>query len=80
MQCDNYITTHHWKWENHGDTAGSAQYVSNSDDITKGAICSTLAADIYGLNILDTNIQDQDAIPLDFFLSEKNDSTRIQKR
>jgi prephenate dehydratase len=71
MQCDNYITNHHWKWENHGDTAGSAKYVSESGDTTKGAICSTLAAEIYGLNILDTNIQDQDGNTTRFFLVGK---------
>ncbi len=40
------------------DTAGSAKYVSEEKDITKAAIASELSAEIYGLNILKENIQD----------------------
>ena len=40
------------------DTAGSAKYVSEERDITKAAIASELSAEIYGLNILKENIQD----------------------
>ena len=36
----------------HGDTAGSAQYVAQTGDITKAAICSSRAAELYGLEIL----------------------------
>lgn len=34
------------------DTAGSAKYVSETGDVTKAAICSEWAAELYGLNIL----------------------------
>lgn len=42
------------------DTAGSAKYVANMGDNTKAAICSTLAAEIYGLQILAENINFSD--------------------
>ena len=35
-----------------GDTAGSARYVAQTGDITKAAICSERAAELYGLEIL----------------------------
>ena len=41
------------------DTAGSAKYISEAKDKSKGAISSKLSADIYNLQILDSNIQDE---------------------
>ena len=40
------------------DTAGSAKYVSEEKDKTKGAIASKLSANIYNLQILKENVQD----------------------
>ena len=40
------------------DTAGSAKFISEYGTTEDSAIASTLAADIYGLDIIDTNIQD----------------------
>ena len=40
------------------DTAGSAKFISEQGTMEDSAIASTLAADTYGLDIVDTNIQD----------------------
>lgn len=72
MQTEKYSREHGWTNENHGDTAGSAEYVSKTQDLTYAAICSELAAEIYGLNILDRNIQDQDGNTTRFFLVGKS--------
>ncbi len=40
------------------DTAGSAQFVSSMKDKSKAAIASKLSAEIYGLNVLKSDIQD----------------------
>lgn len=40
------------------DTAGAARKVSERDDLTVAAVASTLAAEIYGLEILAKNIED----------------------
>ena len=40
------------------DTAGSAKFISEQGTTEDSAIASTLAADTYGLDIVDTNIQD----------------------
>ena len=48
------------------DTAGSAKYISEIKDKTKSAIASKLSAQIYNLDILKENIQD-----------EKNNVTRF---
>ncbi len=43
----------------HADTAGAAQDISKRQDAEHGAIASSLAAEIYGLDILEENIQDE---------------------
>ena len=48
------------------DTAGSAKYISDTNDKTKAAIASSLSAEIYNLEILKKEIQD-----------EKNNFTRF---
>ena len=48
------------------DTAGSAKFISDQGTMEDSAIASTLAADTYGLDIVDTNIQDM-----------KNNTTRF---
>ncbi len=48
------------------DTAGSAKFISEQGTMEDSVIASTLAADTYGLDIVDTNIQDM-----------KNNTTRF---
>lgn len=53
FQGDRFLAQHpDWELVPLGDTAGSAKYVAQTGDITKAAICSTRAAELYGLNIL----------------------------
>ncbi len=42
------------------DTAGAARMIADRKDKSQGAIASTLAAEIYGLEILKTDIEDHD--------------------
>jgi prephenate dehydratase len=44
----------------HADTAGAAKELSEKRDRAMGAIASTLAAEIYGLDILRDNIEDEE--------------------
>ena len=53
FQCERFLNAHPaWKQVPQADTAGSAQMVASSGDITKAAICSERAAALYGLTIL----------------------------
>lgn len=53
FQCERYLNAHpDWKQVPQADTAGSAQMVADSGDISKAAICSARAAELYGLEIL----------------------------
>lgn len=53
MQSVRFLKQHpHWRQVPQSDTAGSAKMVAASGDVTKAALCSARAAQIYGLNIL----------------------------
>ena len=60
-QCRNRLESLNIKPVIHADTAGSAKDVASWGEPHIGAIASALAADIYGLDILQANIEDRDA-------------------
>ena len=65
-QSSNFIKKNNLIENVRADTAGSAKYVSDTNDKTKAAIASKLSAEIYKLEILKEDIQD-----------EKNNVTRF---
>ena len=54
------------------DTAGSAKFISEAKDKTKGAISSKLSANIYNLQILASNIQDEKENVTRFLIMQKD--------
>ncbi|MBL4589718.1 MAG: prephenate dehydratase [Alphaproteobacteria bacterium] len=59
-QCKGYLKKLNVQTNVQADTAGAARNVSEIKDKTQAAIASTLAAELYDLEILDTNIEDAD--------------------
>ncbi len=57
-QSTEFIKKNNFNENIRADTAGSAKYVSETNDKTKGAIASDLSAEIYNLEILKEKIQD----------------------
>ena len=57
-QCRNYIHDHNFTTHVAADTASGAANLKKSNDPTQAAIASELAAELYGLDILDRDIQD----------------------
>ncbi|MDO4976980.1 MAG: prephenate dehydratase domain-containing protein [Eubacteriales bacterium] len=58
FQCEKFLDQYpSWERVPFGDTAGSAKMVSETGDIHKAAICSSRAAELYGLDILKEGIQ-----------------------
>ena len=53
------------------DTAGSAKFISEQGTMEDSAIASTLAADTYGLDIVDKNIQDMKSNTTRFLIMSK---------
>ena len=58
-QCRNAIRELKLKPIVAADTAGSAREIAEANDMTRAAIASRLAAQIYGLNILKENVEDE---------------------
>jgi prephenate dehydratase len=57
-QCREYLRRHGIAPKTTGDTAGAAREVKEAGDPTQAAIAPRLAAEVYGLDILDENIED----------------------
>jgi prephenate dehydratase len=57
-QCRNIIRSLGLKMITGADTAGSARHVAELNDPTVAALASSLAAEIYGLDILRANVED----------------------
>lgn len=60
MQCREHIRALKLTPEAHSNTARAAKDVAEWNDPTKAAIASKLAAELYGLDILQENIEDND--------------------
>jgi len=71
-QCRNIINKHGWKAVVGGDTAGSAKLVSERGDRTIAALAPALAAEIYGLDTLASNVEDADHNTTRFVILSKN--------
>ncbi len=68
MQCENYLKTRNLQPEVFWDTAWSAKYIKEKNNNELACISSSLAWKIYGLNVLDKNINDQDGNTTRFFV------------
>ncbi|MEK9918055.1 MAG: prephenate dehydratase [Pelagibacteraceae bacterium] len=71
-QCQEIINKHKFKPIISADTAGSAKDLSESKDNNIAAIASELAAKIYGLKILQKNIEDESGNVTRFLVMGKN--------
>lgn len=58
MQCSTFIKKHDFNSYTYANTAIASQDVAKWNDPTKAAIASELASEIYGLKILNRNIED----------------------
>jgi prephenate dehydratase len=59
-QCRRIVRMNGWKAVVAGDTAGAARMVSEEQDRTMAALAPRLAADLYGLDILEENVEDSE--------------------
>jgi prephenate dehydratase len=59
-QCRKIVRRNGWKAIVAGDTAGAAKLVSETGDRTMAALAPRLAADLYGLDIIEENVEDDE--------------------
>ena len=71
-QCRKYIRKNGWKGVIAGDTAGAAKLVSELGDRTMAALAPRLAASLYGLDMLEENVEDSDSNVTRFVVLTKN--------
>jgi len=72
-QCRKIIRAHHWKPMVAGDTAGAAHEVAESGDRAQAALAPSLAAELYGLDILKENVEDETHNTTRFIVLSKKD-------
>ena len=71
-QCSRFIKSNDLIEHVRADTAGSAEMVSKSKDITKAAIASSLSAKTYNLDIIKNNIENEKGNLTRFLVMGKN--------
>lgn len=59
-QCRKVIRKHHWKATVAGDTAGAAKLVAETGDRSMAALAPKLAASMYGLDIIASDVEDHE--------------------
>ena len=59
-QCRHWLRAHAISPVAHSDTAGAAAWVADSDEVGLGALAPPLAAELYGLTLHETGIEDAD--------------------
>lgn len=72
-QCRRIIRKHRWKSVVEGDTAGAARELAESGNRTAAALAPRLAAELYGLEILKENVEDEDHNTTRFITLSKKD-------
>src|SRR5499433_1560212 len=72
-QCRNFLRKLGVKTVVGADTAGSAREVADRGDTTRAAIASRLAAEIYGLDILAEDIEDESHSTTRFIVLSRNE-------
>ena len=60
-QCRNIVRDRGWRPVVAGDTAGAARQVAEENDPTMACFSPRLAAELYGLDILEENVEDSDS-------------------
>jgi prephenate dehydratase len=58
-QCRTFIRNHGLSAVIAADTAGAARHIAEAGDKTRAALAPRLAADIYGLDVLASNVEDE---------------------
>ena len=88
-QCRNIVRERGWRPIVAGDTAGAAKQIAEDKEPGKAAIAPALAADLYGLEIIERDIEDSDSnvtrfvvlatemLPIDLLAAGKRDADEL---
>lgn len=79
MQCQNYLKKYNIEPVVASDTAGAAKFISEQNDETLASISSDLCSELYHLEMIDKNIQDQTGNTTRFFVVVQKEIFEKQK-
>ena len=71
-QCSKFIKENNLAEHIRADTAGSAEMISKTKDVKQSAIASSLSAEIYGLEVIKKNIENESGNLTRFLIMGKN--------
>ena len=71
-QCSKFIKENKLAEHIRADTAGSAEMISKTKDVKQSAIASSLSAEIYGLEVIEKNIENENGNLTRFLVMGKN--------
>ena len=71
-QCSKFIKQNNLEEHIRADTAGSAEMISKTKDVKQSAIASSLSAEIYGLEVIKKNIENESGNLTRFLVMGKN--------
>ena len=71
-QCSKFIKDNNLAEHIRADTAGSAEMISKTKDVKQSAIASSLSAEIYGLEVIKKNIENENGNLTRFLVMGKN--------
>jgi prephenate dehydratase len=77
-QCRRFIRQHGYKAVIAADTAGAARHIAEAGDITRGALAPKLAAEIYRLEVLAENVEDESHNTTRFVILSREDKRAKQ--
>ncbi len=72
-QCKTFLEAHNIRRETGADTAGSAMHVAEAGDSKQAALASELAGEIYGLDVVASDIEDQSNNTTRFLIMSKTE-------
>lgn len=75
-QCREFLRAHNIKPITGADTAGSAKLISEQSDPSQGALASELAAETYGLEVLERHIEDHGNNTTRFLIMSREGNTQ----
>ena len=79
-QCKQFLKINNIKPISGYDTAGSARLISEENNKSKGALASKIASKIYGLKVLQPNVQDNKDNTTRFLVMEKRPKNLIEQQ
>ncbi|MBU6140538.1 MAG: prephenate dehydratase [Proteobacteria bacterium] len=80
MQCQNNLRQLKTKIVEFSNTAEAAKFIAANGEKNKAAICSKMAADLYGLEIIKENLQDSGGDNVTVFVVISKDSKEVDPK